>query len=77
MKGKISYIDIKQSAYWMSEVTGFRFASPISSLDTSNEKTYDTFEITSGVTNAFTDTGTTCLNGPHDEMSIIIAKIVD
>ena len=70
MDGDITWIEINETSdWWTSDLTSFRF-------DSTHRTTGQDFLIRSGVTEALTDTGTSCMTGPKEDMEFIIDQII-
>ena len=74
MDGSPVYMDtLDGNPWWSQSVTGFRF-------DSNTDSDQTEYEVTS-LTEAITDTGTSCMSGPHLEMdyinSVVINKIAE
>ena len=71
MEGEVVYIDsLENQPYWTSNVTAYRF-----------HNSFDGFKsergMSSGANLSITDTGSSCIIGPADEMEFIISTIIN
>ena len=70
MDGEVVYIDsLENHSHWTANVTAYRFHS---SFDVDKSE----WGMSSGVNLGITDTGSSCISGPSDEMNFIYSTII-
>ena len=70
MDGEPVYLNLlPNNPWWATKISGFRF-------DEVTDSERHEYSIESGITDAITDTGTSCIYGPTKEMDYIIDMII-